>query len=334
MKTCALLRGVIFRRDCVLSQATISSSRFSSGGAFTSSYNLCKLHKTTRSIAQVFPPMIFFGSDLLHQHFSSIDEICCVSVSYGVELCSAISPSPSSFIKHLEEIGGEAFTKFSSNFICIYLFEHLKKYLGTKHELDGGFTRSLIHRTEDKSKASSRGMINIIISVSKMELADKVAAARFLVVVPDLLYGDYFSYDPQFDREGWLKKHGETRERFLSLRKGIKSEVANALEEVSFCISYLFGTAYVHTQHSSIQFFELLNDWIEKITSVIASLLSSQIPEKLLPASPMGSAHNRQKLGVKISTLEANNQDKRRIGVRTEIIITKYTKSYNGDFMY
>ncbi|XP_020979889.1 uncharacterized protein LOC110272245 [Arachis ipaensis] len=125
------------------------------------------------------------------------------------------------------------------------------------------------------------------------ELADKVAAARFLVVVPDLLYGDYFSYDPQFDREGWLKKHGETRERFLSLRKGIKSEVANALEEVSFCISYLFGTAYVHTQHSSIQFFELLNDWIEKITSVIASLLSSQIPEKLLPASPMGSAHNR-----------------------------------------
>ncbi|MED6173338.1 ADP-ribosylation factor GTPase-activating protein agd3 [Stylosanthes scabra] len=34
-------------------------------------------------------------------------------------------------------------------------------------------------------------------------------------------------------------------------------------------------------------------DWIEKITGVIASLLSSQIPERLLPASPMGSAHNR-----------------------------------------
>ncbi|XP_072068098.1 protein YLS7 isoform X2 [Arachis hypogaea] len=41
------------------------------------------------------------------------------------------------------------------------------------------------------------------------ELADKIAAAGFLVVVPDLLYGDYFSYDPQFNREGWLKKHGE-----------------------------------------------------------------------------------------------------------------------------
>lgn len=34
-------------------------------------------------------------------------------------------------------------------------------------------------------------------------------------------------------------------------------------------------------------------DWIEKITGVIASLLSSQIPERLLPASPMGSGHLR-----------------------------------------
>ncbi|XLR15306.1 hypothetical protein HN51_036250, partial [Arachis hypogaea] len=85
------------------------------------------------------------------------------------------------------------------------LFEHLKKYLSTRHELDGEFTRSLIHRIEDNSKASSRGMINIIISVSKIfdifslqrELADKIAAAGFLVVVPDLLYEkcDYFSGD-------------------------------------------------------------------------------------------------------------------------------------------
>ncbi|XLU34737.1 hypothetical protein S245_070803, partial [Arachis hypogaea] len=226
-----------------------------------------KLNKTTRSIAQVFPLTIFFGGDLLYQRFSSIDEICCASVSYGVELCSVISPSPSSFIEHLVH--------------NVQFFEHLKKYLGIRHELDGGFTWSLIHRTEDNSKASSRGMINIIISVSKMELADKVAAVGLLVVVPDLLYGDYFSYDPQFDREGWLKKHGETRERFLSLRKGTKSEVANALEEGSSCMSYMFGTAYVHTQHLNIPFFELLNDWIEKITCVIASLLSSQIPERV-----------------------------------------------------
>ncbi|WRX15929.1 Arf GTPase activating protein - like 2 [Theobroma cacao] len=34
-------------------------------------------------------------------------------------------------------------------------------------------------------------------------------------------------------------------------------------------------------------------DWIEKITGVIASLLSSQAPERCLPSSPMGSGHHR-----------------------------------------
>ncbi|KAE9618629.1 putative Arf GTPase activating protein [Lupinus albus] len=34
-------------------------------------------------------------------------------------------------------------------------------------------------------------------------------------------------------------------------------------------------------------------DWIEKITGVIASLLSSQIPERYLPSSPMGSGYHR-----------------------------------------
>ncbi|XP_034711357.1 ADP-ribosylation factor GTPase-activating protein AGD3 isoform X1 [Vitis riparia] len=34
-------------------------------------------------------------------------------------------------------------------------------------------------------------------------------------------------------------------------------------------------------------------DWIEKITGVIASLLSSQAPERCLPISPMGSSHHR-----------------------------------------
>ncbi|RYQ84635.1 hypothetical protein Ahy_B10g104088 isoform C [Arachis hypogaea] len=176
---------------------------------------ISKLNKTTRSIAQVFPLTIFFGGDLLYQRFSSIDEICCASVSYGVELCSVISPSPSSFIEHLV-LQGQLSIIENENVHTMHDAIY-KKYTMFKHELDGGFTWSLIHRTEDNSKASSRGMINIIISVSKIfdifslqrELADKVAAVGLLVVVPDLLYGDYFSYDPQFDREGWLKKHGE-----------------------------------------------------------------------------------------------------------------------------
>ncbi|XP_020974655.1 protein trichome birefringence-like 24 isoform X3 [Arachis ipaensis] len=52
------------------------------------------------------------------------------------------------------------------------------------------------------------------------------------------------------------------------------------------------------------------------------------------PASWKRIKHIRQKLGVKLSTLKANNQDKRRIGVRTEIVLTKCTKNYDRDFMY
>ncbi|XP_054805397.1 uncharacterized protein LOC129308344 [Prosopis cineraria] len=41
------------------------------------------------------------------------------------------------------------------------------------------------------------------------KLADKVAAEGFLVVVPDLLYGDYFDpHNPQCDRDTWRKAHG------------------------------------------------------------------------------------------------------------------------------
>ncbi|KAK3016186.1 hypothetical protein RJ639_007026 [Escallonia herrerae] len=40
------------------------------------------------------------------------------------------------------------------------------------------------------------------------KLADKVAAAGFLTVVPDFLDSDPFDVDnPQFDRESWLKAH-------------------------------------------------------------------------------------------------------------------------------
>ncbi|XLT60327.1 hypothetical protein HN873_052931 [Arachis hypogaea] len=76
-----LLSGVILRQDFVLSPMTISSGRFSSD------YNLCVR-----------------ASDLLHQRFSSIDEICCASVSYGIELCSATSTSPLSLVEHLASL--------------------------------------------------------------------------------------------------------------------------------------------------------------------------------------------------------------------------------------
>ncbi|XP_044508205.1 ADP-ribosylation factor GTPase-activating protein AGD3-like [Mangifera indica] len=48
-------------------------------------------------------------------------------------------------------------------------------------------------------------------------------------------------------------------------------------------------------------------DWIEKITGVIASLLSSQTPERCLPTSPMGSGHHRS--GSESSSFESSDLD-------------------------
>ncbi|XP_027363022.1 increased DNA methylation 1-like [Abrus precatorius] len=61
---------------------------------------------------------------------------------------------------------------------CKELFEHLKKYLGIKHELDAGFTWSLIHRTDEDSDAASKG-----ITQSKLAVALTVMDECFLPVV-------------------------------------------------------------------------------------------------------------------------------------------------------
>ena len=40
------------------------------------------------------------------------------------------------------------------------------------------------------------------------KLADKVAVEGFLVLVTDLLYGEYYDLEiPQFDRDAWIKAH-------------------------------------------------------------------------------------------------------------------------------
>ncbi|KAK7280126.1 hypothetical protein RJT34_25188 [Clitoria ternatea] len=66
---------------------------------------------------------------------------------------------------------------------CKELFEHLKKYLGAKHELDGGFTWSLIHRTDEDSEAASRGITQRVECNSKLAVALTVMDECFLPVV-------------------------------------------------------------------------------------------------------------------------------------------------------
>ncbi|TKY71176.1 Increased DNA methylation 1 [Spatholobus suberectus] len=66
---------------------------------------------------------------------------------------------------------------------CKELSEHLKKYLGTKHELEAGFSWSLIHRTDEDSEAASRGITQRVECNSKLAIALTVMDECFLPVI-------------------------------------------------------------------------------------------------------------------------------------------------------
>ncbi|KAF7837295.1 Increased DNA methylation 1 isoform A [Senna tora] len=66
---------------------------------------------------------------------------------------------------------------------CKELFEHLKKYLGAKHELEAGFSWSLIHRTDEEYEAATRGISQRVECNSKLAVALTVMDECFLPVV-------------------------------------------------------------------------------------------------------------------------------------------------------
>ncbi|KAL2349489.1 hypothetical protein Fmac_003489 [Flemingia macrophylla] len=66
---------------------------------------------------------------------------------------------------------------------CKELSEHLKKYLGIKHELEAGFSWSLIHRTDEDSEAACRGMTYRVECNSKLAIALTVMDECFLPVI-------------------------------------------------------------------------------------------------------------------------------------------------------
>ncbi|KHG03153.1 ADP-ribosylation factor GTPase-activating AGD3 -like protein [Gossypium arboreum] len=61
--------------------------------------------------------------------------------------------------------------------------------------------------------------------------------------------------------------------------------------DLRFCFRIISPTKNYTLQQAESALDQM--DWIEKITGVIASLLSSQAPERCLSASPMGSGHHR-----------------------------------------
>lgn len=65
----------------------------------------------------------------------------------------------------------------------LQLFEKLKKYLGVKHEIEGGYSWSLIHRVDTDSKFNSQLSAQRIENNSKLAVGLAIMDECFLPII-------------------------------------------------------------------------------------------------------------------------------------------------------
>ncbi|MED6206717.1 hypothetical protein PIB30_029452 [Stylosanthes scabra] len=145
------------------------------------------------------------------------------------------------------------------------------------------------------------------------KLADKVAAAGFFVVVPDLLYGDYFDLEnPQFDRAAWLQAHGMDKgcEDAKPLFSALKSKGVTAIGAAGFCWGGVVVAKLANSSDIDMQAAVLLhpgpipdNEYNEikiPVAILISEIDNCYTPEKTKQIGEMLSAKPELKSFVKI----------------------------------
>ncbi|XP_042431359.1 endo-1,3;1,4-beta-D-glucanase-like [Zingiber officinale] len=123
------------------------------------------------------------------------------------------------------------------------------------------------------------------------KLADKVAAAGFLVVVPDFFYGDPYVPNPEKPLMTWLEDHGTDKgfEDAKSVIEYLKSKGITLIGAAGFCwggkvVTELAKTDYVNAVvmlHPSLVKLDDINE-IKRPTSILAAENDSITPLEIV----------------------------------------------------